>query len=154
MSWFSKPLRWALGLAVAVIVGSACIADVQQPWMSLVVDGSELGDGQLVSYCWSSSIAVFCADGDRRDPQTYVIRSSHRVDIQVRTKPDMRELHVGVTDIDPRAVPPGAYTPPAPVDPARATPLTLGVGIHYISVIARWERGNGYFLFALRVEPQ
>jgi len=153
MSRFSKPLRWAIGLAVAVIVGSACITDVQLPWMSLVVDGSELGGGQLVSYCWSS-IATVCADGDRSDPQTYVVRSSRPVDVQVRTKPGMRELHVGVTGINPRDVPQGAYTPPAPVDPTRAKPLTLGVGTHYISVTARWERGDAYFLFALRVEPQ
>ena len=122
--------------------------------MSLVVDGSELGGGQLVSYCWSSSIATACADGDRRDPQTYVVHSSRPIDVQVRTKPGIRELHVGVTDMNPRDVPPGASTPPAPVDPARATPLTLGVGIHYIGVTARWERGDAYFLFALRVEPR
>ena len=150
----SKPLRWAIGLAVAVIAGSACIADVQLPWMSLVVDGIELGGGQLVSYCWSSTIATVCVDGDRSDPQTYVVRSSHPVDVQVRTKPGLRELHAGVTIVDPRDVPQGAYTPSAPVDPAPAKPLALGVGTHYISVTARWDRGDAYFLFALRVEPQ
>ena len=122
--------------------------------MSLVVDGSELGGGQLVSYCWSSIATGVCADGDRSDPQTYVVRSSHPVDVQVRTKPGMRELHVGVTDTDPRDVPQGAYPPPAPVDPARARPLTPGVGTHHVGVTARWERGDAYFLFALRVEPQ
>ncbi len=122
--------------------------------MSLVVDGSELGGGQLVSYCWSSSIATTCADGDRRDPQTYIVRSSRPVAVQVRTKPGARELHVGVTGINPRDIPPGAPTPLPPVDPARAKPVTLGVGVHYISVTARWDRGDAYFLFALRVEPQ
>ena len=122
--------------------------------MSLVVDGSELGGGQLVSYCWSSSIATTCADGDRRDPQTYIVRSSRPVAVQVRTKPGARELHVGVTGINPRDIPPGAPTPLPPVDPARANPVTLGAGIHYIGVTARWDRGDAYFLFALRVEPQ
>jgi hypothetical protein len=152
MSRLSKPLRWAIGLAVVVVVGAACVAEIQVPWLSLVVDGNELGSGQLASYCWSS-IAALCADGDRSDPPTFVVRSSRPVNVQVRTKAGLRELEVGVTAINPRDVVQGAYTPSVPVDPAHAAPLALAAGTHYISVLARWDRGNAHFLFALRVEP-
>lgn len=148
-----KLLRWALGVAVAIVAGSACIADVQLPWASLVVNGIEQDGGRLVNYCWSS-ITTVCTDGDRSEPQMYVVRSSQPVTVQVRTKSGIRELDVGVTRINPRDVPQNAYTPPAPVDPAHAELLKLGVGTHYISVVARWERGKAYFLFGLRVEPE
>jgi len=148
------PLRWVLGLAVATTVASACVADVRLPWMSVVVDGKELGGAQLVNYCWSSTFASTCSDGDRSDPPIYIVRSSQPVGVQVHTKPGIRELHVGVTAINPRDVPQNASTPPGPVDSAYAGVLALEEGTHYISVIARWERGKAYFLFALRVEPE
>jgi hypothetical protein len=120
--------------------------------MSLIVDGTEKDSGRLVSYCWSS-VMTLCADGDRSDPPMSVVRSSLPVRVQVRTKPGIRELHIGVTAMNPRDVPQNAYVPPTQVDPARAEMLRVGAGTHYISAFARWERGNGYFVFGLRVDP-
>jgi hypothetical protein len=82
-----------------------------------------------------------------------VVRSSRPVTVQVRAKTGIRELHVGVTAVNPRDVPQGSYVPPTRVDPARTEPLMVGAGTHYISAFARWERGNGYFVFGLRVDP-
>jgi hypothetical protein len=148
-----KALRWPVVVAAAVLAGAACVADIQLPWMTLIVDGSEQADGRLVSYCWSSIVAVVCADGDRTDPTMSLVRSAQPVAVQVRTKPGIRELNVGVTAVNPRDVPQNTYSPPTQIDPSRAEMLKLGPGTHYISVFARWERGDGYFVFGLRVDP-
>jgi hypothetical protein len=146
-----RVLRWPVLLAAAVVAGAACVADIQLPWMTLIVEGGEQAEGRLVSYCWSS-VMVVCADGDRTDPTMSVVRSAQPVSVQVRTKPGIRELHVGVTAVNPRDVPQNMYAPPTQIDPSRAETLKLAPGTHYISVFARWERGNGYFVFGLRVD--
>lgn len=140
-------------VAAGIVAGAACVADIQPPWMSLVVDGTEHESGRLVSYCWSTVMTAMCADGDWRDPPMSVVRSTRPVTVQVRTKPGIRELHVGLTAMNPRDVPQGSSGAPTTVDPARAEPLMLGPGTHYVSVSARWERGSGYFVFGLRVDP-
>jgi hypothetical protein len=148
----SGRLRWAFLLAVAIIAGAACVADIQEPWMSLVVDGIDQDGGRLVSYCWRSITAGICADGDLRDPPMSLVRTSHPVAVQIRTKAGLRELQVGVTRLNPRDIARESYTAPAAIDPARTEMLMLDEGTHFISVFARWDRGDAYFLFGLRVE--
>ena len=119
-----KVLRWSVVVAGAIVAGAACMADIQLPWMTLVVDGSEKAEGRLVSYCWSS-VMVVCADGDRTDPTMSVVRSAQPVAVQVRSKPGIRELHVGVTVLNPRDLPQNMYIPPTQIDPSRAETLKL-----------------------------
>jgi hypothetical protein len=140
-----KRLRWALLLAAAIVAGGACVAEIREPWMTLVADGSEY-DGLLISYCWSSVTAGICADGPLREPPVHVVHSTAPVVAQVRTRAGLAELTVR-TGPDWRS---GDFTT---VDPPRAGVLRLSAGTHYIAVSARWPRGDGLFLFGLRVEP-
>jgi hypothetical protein len=151
--WFMRPFPWSLGLAAAIVSGSACGADVQLPWMSLVVDGTDLGEGVLVNYCWSS-ITVVCAGGNREEPPTYVVRSSQSVNVQVRTKAAPRELRASVTPADPRRSTSNPQTTAQTGDSLQSGTIPFGPSTRYISVFSRWDRGDASFLFALRVEPE
>jgi hypothetical protein len=135
---------WALVLAAGIVAAGACVADIREPWMTLVADGNEY-DGVLVSYCWSEFFAGVCADGMVREPPMHVVRSSEPVAVQVRTKADLRELHVGVS-------PTLSASDLRQVDIARAEVLRLGTGKHYVSVAANWSRGDAFFLFGITVE--
>ena len=136
----------ALGLAGAIVAGGACVADVRLPWMVLVADGREY-DGLLVSYCWTTLAAGVCADGALREPPVHTVPAAGPVAVQARTASGLKELSVRVGD-DWRS---GEL---APIDLAKADALRLGPGVHYIALSARWPRGDGLFLFGLRVEPR
>jgi hypothetical protein len=140
-----KRLRWALVLAIAIAAGGACVADVREPWMTLVADGREY-PGLLISYCWSGFPATVCADGVMREPPINVVRSSAPVVVQLLTRPDLKDLSVHVG-------PDWRSTDVAAIDLARAGVLRVSSGTHYLVVSAYWSRGSGLFVFGLRVVP-
>jgi hypothetical protein len=140
-----KRLRWAVVLAVAIAASAACVAEIRQPWMTLVADGNE-HQGLLISYCWSSLTAGVCADGMMREPPVDVVRASAPVVLQVRTRSDLTELSV-------RVGPDWRSTDFMTIAPADAGVLRVSNGTHYVVVSARWPRGSGLFVFGLRVEP-
>jgi len=140
-----RRLRWAVLLAIGIVAGAACASEIREPWMTLEIDGREY-DGLLISYCWRSLTAVVCADGFLREPPMHVIRAAAPVTVQARTRAGVRELSVSVT-------PSLSPLRPVRVDPVTAGPLALEAGTHYVGVGAWWDRGDGLFVFGLRIEP-
>jgi len=140
-----RHLWWALLLAFGIVAGAVCVADIREPWMTLEIDGREY-DGLLVSYCWRSITFGICADSMLREPPVHVIHSALPAVVRARTRADLRELSVSVS-------PTFSRLQAAPVDPSTAGPLLLDAGTHFIGISARWDRGDGSFLFGLRIEP-
>ena len=140
-----RRLRWAILLALGIVAGAACVADIREPWMTLEIDGHEY-DGLLISYCWRSMTFGICADGMLREPPMHVVRLALPTVVRARTRADVRELSVSVS-------PSFSRLQTVPVDPSKAGPLLLDAGTHFVGVNARWDRGDGLFLFGLRIEP-
>jgi hypothetical protein len=141
-----RRLWWALLLALGIVAGAACVADIREPWMTLEIDGHEY-DGLLVSYCWRSITFASCGDGMLREPPTHVIHAALPALVRARTRAGVRELSVSVS-------PTFSRLQSMPVDPSTAGPLLLDEGTHFVAISARWDRGDGLFLFGLRIERQ
>ena len=139
-----KRLRWAVLLAAGIVAGAACVADNREPWMTLEIDGHEY-PGLLISYCWRSFAAGVCGDGIIREPPMNVVRTATPAVVHARTRAGVRDLTLAVS-------PSLSALRPARVDPTMAGPLVLEEGTHYVAVGAWWDRGDGLFLFGLRIE--
>ena len=144
-----RRLWWALVIAVGIVAGASCVAEVREPWMTLEIDGHEY-DGLLISYCWQELTAVVCGDGLMREPPMHVIPSVAPAVVRAQTRANLRELSVSVSP----SIAVSQTARRTQVDPSTAGPLLLDMGTHYVAINARWDRGDGLFLFGVRVERQ